>query len=196
MRKQSQFTKMSLHLFIGLTVSALALHGAQAQAAETRTMAAHEHGVGTLMLVVEGEEVVLAFESPAMDIVGFESGPLDKEQLIAVNAAVVTLSDPMTLLDINDLDCVVTKADVLVPGLLEPEAAHDHEHGHDHAADGHAEFRVSLQLSCENIAALQSLGVQVFSHFPRIETLELLWVTASAQGSARLDANNPVVSLQ
>ncbi len=58
-----------------------------------------------------------------------------------------------------------------------------HGHGHDDQAQ-HREFTVSQQLTCEG--DLTSLSTGLIQRFPGIEQLQVEWLGAEGQGSARL----------
>jgi len=121
-------------------VSLIALIAAcPALAEDKRALDAHEHGVGTLNIAVDGTTVAMAFEAPGADIVGFEYAAESDADLAAIDAAVATLSAPLDLFVMSEAaGCTVTAAEA----ALETEDDHgdeghdDHDHD-DHAEDGH-----------------------------------------------------------
>ena len=125
------------------TFSLIALVAAFPAFAEgTRELDAHEHGVGTLNIAIEGTTVAMAFEAPGADIVGFEYAAESDADLTAIDAAVVTLGAPLVLFVMPDAaDCIVVDA----LAKLESEENHNEhgekehdDHGHDeHAEEGH-----------------------------------------------------------
>ena len=58
------------------------------RAQDKREMEAHEHGVSTLELAVEGGEVAINLTSPGADIVGFEYAASSDADKDAVEAAI------------------------------------------------------------------------------------------------------------
>ena len=66
-------------------------------AEETRQLDAHEHGVGTLNVAIDGPVVAMAFEAPGADIVGFEYAAQSDADLAAVEAALALLGEPSSL---------------------------------------------------------------------------------------------------
>lgn len=108
---------------------------APALAEENRALSAHEHGVGTLNIAIDGTAVAMEFMAPGADIVGFEYVAKSAEDRAAVDAAVATLAKPLELFVLPAAaECSVVQASA---GLeIEGEDAHDdHDHG-DHAASG------------------------------------------------------------
>ena len=151
-----------------VSTSFLGLAAAGGQASETRELDAHVHGVGTLDIAVEGDAIVMAFEAPGADIVGFEHPPESDADKAAIEAALETLGDPLAHFRFSQAaGCRMTAAQVVLVGLEDDhedhhgddhedhheshhgedhhehdhEDAHDDDHGHaheDHAHDGHA----------------------------------------------------------
>ena len=104
-------------------------------------LGAHEHGAGALNIAVEGATVLMEFEAPGADIVGFEYEAKTKEDRAKIDAAVATLAEPLKLFVTPDAaGCVVTAASVELIGD-DHDGDHDGEHGQDDHAhdDDHAE---------------------------------------------------------
>ena len=91
------------HLLIGITIACFSglysLHAAEdshdhdsehaaedshdhdsEHAGEKRQLDSHQHGVSTLKIALEGQNMQLELESPANDIVGFEHAPENNKQ--------------------------------------------------------------------------------------------------------------------
>ena len=100
-----------------------------ALAEETRHVDAHEHGVGTLNIAVDGATVAMAFEAPGADIVGFEYAAKSDADLAAVDVAISKLGAPLDLFLMPDAaGCTVVEA------LVELESEDEHD---DHAGEKH-----------------------------------------------------------
>lgn len=111
-------------------VSFIALVAAfPAFAQNTRALDAHEHGVGTLNIAIEGTTVAMAFEAPGADIVGFEYEAKSDADLAAIDAAVVTLGAPLELFVMPE-----AAACSVVAALAALETEDDHD---DHDEEGH-----------------------------------------------------------
>ncbi len=84
------------------------------------------------------------------------------------------------------------------------EEGHDHGHddhaheGHDHSDHDHAEHRearLTYTFACERPDALDSVTVTMFSAFPRLEALEVVYLGPNTQASFDLSPSNNRASL-
>ncbi|MEQ8294776.1 MAG: DUF2796 domain-containing protein [Roseovarius sp.] len=78
---------------------------------------------------------------------------------------------------------------------------HDHEHaeGDDHAHDGgagHSEFHVRYRFTCDDGAALTSVGFPMFGLFENAEKIEVQYVTGTGAGAAELTRGSAVLTLE
>jgi len=193
---------MSMLLCVGAlsTVNALATDDAG-----FLDIAAHSHGTAALTVIVSGEQVVLGFETPAFNLLGFENTPATPEQEAALARAEAVLASVENLVSITGARCEVHDVQISRPGEeahAHGEAEHDdHDHAdtaqesHEHADGGHWEFRVNATLHCIDLPARPALTATVFEHFSGIQTLELLWATDTRQGAATLTATTTSATL-
>lgn len=106
-------------------------------AQDTRELDAHEHGVGTLNIAIEGTTVAMAFEAPGADIVGFEYAAESEADLAAIATAVITLGAPLDLFIMPDAArCFVVEATAELEGEDEHDD-HSEEHHDEHAEEKH-----------------------------------------------------------
>ena len=117
---------------------------APALAEEKRSLDSHEHGVGTLNIAVDGNDVAMEFHAPGADIVGFEYAASTAEDRAAIDAAVAALARPLDLFALPAAAaCSVTKASAGLEAEAEGHDAHHDDDGHDenghdeHAHDDH-----------------------------------------------------------
>ncbi|MEM7193356.1 MAG: DUF2796 domain-containing protein [Pseudomonadota bacterium] len=105
-----------------------------------RELGAHEHGTARLNLVIEGSTLGILFETPSINMVGFEHAPRNAAQETAIEMAKSDLLDPATYFGSSfDLSCTVSDATSEWHG---EDGEHDHgdDHGdhkdeHDHGDD-------------------------------------------------------------
>ena len=120
----------------GLAPALLACAALAEQHGEHREHMAHEHGHGTLDIVVEGEELVMELRIPGVNVVGFEHAPRDDAEREAVRQALVPFGDAASLFVLPaEAECEVeeAKAEIL-------DMTHEDDHGdHGHEADEHGE---------------------------------------------------------
>ena len=104
-----------------------------AVAEETRQLDAHEHGVGTLNIAIDGAEVAMEFHAPGADIVGFEYEASGAADLTAIETALAALNAPLELFAMSSAaGCVVNNARAELETEGEHEDHDDHEDHEDH----------------------------------------------------------------
>ncbi|VVO43874.1 DUF2796 domain-containing protein [Pseudomonas fluorescens] len=155
---------------------------------EHGSLGAHEHGVGRLNAVLDGQALELELDSPAMNLVGFEhlaTTPADKAK---VAAARKQLENPVALFNLpKAAGCVVSTQELNSPLFGDkPEADHDddddakdgaHEHPHDHS-----EIHTHYQFTCATPTALSTLDLtQVFKTFPATQKIQVQLIGPSGQ---------------
>ena len=155
---------------------------------EHGSLGAHEHGVGRLNAVLDGQALELELDSPAMNLVGFEhlaTTAADKAKVAAVRKQ---LENPVALFNLpKDAGCVVSTQ--ALNSLLfgdKPEADHDHDDdakdgAHEHHHD-HSEIHAHYQFTCTTPTALGNLDLtQVFKTFPATQKIQVQLIGPSGQ---------------
>ncbi|MCF5023700.1 DUF2796 domain-containing protein [Pseudomonas lurida] len=153
---------------------------------EHGSLGAHEHGVGRLNAVLDGQALELELDSPAMNLVGFEhlaTTAADKAKVAAVRKQ---LENPVALFNLpKGAGCVVSTQALNSPLFGDkPEADHDddakdgdHEHHHDHS-----EIHAHYQFTCTTPTALGNLDLtQVFKTFPATQKIQVQLIGPSGQ---------------
>ncbi|MBN2976593.1 DUF2796 domain-containing protein [Pseudomonas lactucae] len=158
---------------------------------EHGSLGAHEHGVGRLNAVLDGQALELELDSPAMNLVGFEhlaTSAADKAKVAAVHKQ---LENPAALFNLpKAAGCVVSSQELNSPLFGDkPEAEHDdddddhdakdgaHEHHHDHS-----EIHAHYQFTCATPTALSNLDLnQVFKTFPATQKIQVQLIGPSGQ---------------
>lgn len=147
---------------------------------------AHEHGVGLLNVAVEGRELHIVLESPAMNIVGFEHQPRNDKQRKAVAQATARLNEGVKLfITPGEAACTLAEAEV-ESGLLE---------GHGHQQGAHADFVASYRFQCDRPEALGAITVKLFATFPATEELAVQLLSEDGQSGMTLNADNAEIGL-
>ena len=157
---------------------------------EHASLGAHEHGVGRLNAVLDGQALELELDSPAMNLVGFEhvaTTAADKAKVAAVRKQ---LENPLALFNLpKGAGCVVSSQELNSPLFGDkPEADHDDDDDHDHDAKGgehhhdHSEIHAHYQLTCATPTALSNLDLsQVFKTFPATQKIQVQLIGPSGQ---------------
>jgi hypothetical protein len=177
-----------------------------AEADEARELGAHEHGVSTLNIAIEGERVMMEFEAPGNDIVGFEHPATSDQDVAAAERAREALADPLKLFVMPAAaGCTVETAEVALTGedahageeLADEEhleAAHGDDHGGEEGA-GHAEFHAEYLIGCRNPTALETIRFAFFEAFEGAEEIEVFLVTGTSQTSYKVTRDRPKIDL-
>ena len=168
---------------------------------EHGSLGAHEHGVGRLNAVLDGQALELELDSPAMNLVGFEhvaTTPADKAKVAAVRKQ---LENPLALFNLpKGAGCVVSSQELNSPLFGDkPEADHDDD-DHDHDAKGgehrhdHSEIHAHYQFTCATPTALSNLDLtQVFKTFPATQKIQVQLIGPSGQQGVEATASAATV---
>ena len=174
---------------------------------------AHEHGVASLNLVVDGNQVSLELDSPAANLVGFEYQPSTDEDRATVARVKAALEQADGLFSLTAAaDCQLQQVELDSPLF----AAHDHEehehedhdrdehdhhdadeHAHDdeHEHGEHADIEGRFDYVCAAPEQLEALTLPLFNDFPAMQRIQVQAITASGQHGAVLTADQPTLPL-
>lgn len=144
---------------------------------------AHEHGVATLDVAVDGSQLLLQFRSPAMNLLGFERAPRTAQDEAAVAKAVQMLRDPATqFAPSSEARCQVKKTEVATPDWSE-----SHEH---------FEFAAEYTFHCERPELLQQLHIRLLEALEEDVKVEVQVASAQGQRAAVLRRSSARLSLR
>ena len=158
---------------------------------EHGSLGAHEHGVGRLNAVLDGQTLELELDSPAMNLVGFEHVATTAADKAKVAAARKQLENPSALFNLpKAAGCVISSQELNSPLFGDkPEADHDdddHDHdakdgAHEHHHD-HSEIHAHYQFTCATPTALSNLDLtQVFKTFPATQKIQVQLIGPGGQ---------------
>lgn len=160
---------------------------------EHGSLGAHEHGVGRLNAVLDGQALELELESPAMNLVGFEHAPSTDDDKAKVAAARAQLEKPLELFSLpKAAGCVVARQKLESPLFGDKPDADDHDEddhdedvkdadGHEHHHE-HSEIHAHYQFTCATPGALKNLDLgQVFKTFPATQKIQVQLISPSGQ---------------
>ncbi len=174
-------------------------------AGEQRQFDAHEHGVATVNMALEGNTLYLEMETPAMNIVGFEHPPRTAEQQQKIAAAIQAFkTEPSMFVPNAAAQCTLLAADVQHSSAAavtddhedEEHAEHaDHDEHDDHDADGHAEFVGQFRFSCRQPGQLATVRIGMFTAFPLTAEVAASFLGPDVQTFMELDAGQPVLQV-
>lgn len=185
---------------------------------------AHTHGKGALTLVDDDKRLIVEFEIPLADILGFEHMGKNDAEKAAITKAEDTFSKVEGIISFNtEAQCTLTgKKIVLFEKCNCPKdtdtstsvqtsaqtsvltstkttqtsktTAHKHE-SHEQHMDEHADAKISYHFSCAKMPLLKQARLPIFTTFPKIKSLSSSFVISTRQGKKTLDSVNSILKL-
>lgn len=136
---------------------------------------AHHHGMSQLNIVQDKDELFFEFEIPSHDLVGFEYFPKTTEEKNAVNNSLNILKKSESLLVISPEGGCTLKKPVEINSKLIADQKVDI--ANKELNKGHSDFRITLAYNCKIMAKVDSVDVEVFNKFSRIQNIKVKGVT-------------------
>lgn len=152
----------------------------------------HVHGAATLNIAVEGDAVLMEFDSPVINLLGFEHAPVSDEQQALLLPVRKTLQQAHRLFSFAAASCQLESADVQMPGL---QSDQEDEHRHDHA-EVHSDIRASYWFRCREMQALKTITIHLFALFPGIHQIKVHWIFHGTQGATELTSSLAVLKVR
>jgi hypothetical protein len=141
----------------------------------------HVHGLATLTIVLEGNEAMVALQSAAYNIVGFEHAPNNNEQHQEIAAALEILREGNWFTINPEAGCELSEADANTDLTAK-------------VSSKHADFYANISLICQQPARFNELTVGLFNLVPSLEKITVQWVINGQQGATELSlAGNAVI---
>lgn len=159
-----------------------------------QSLKAHLHGVATLNIALEEQQLALELHSPAMNILGFEYQPSSTADKQAVLDAEQTLKNEQQLFKLSDAaQCALTA--VSIENDL-TEHNNDHQQSaHDENEQQHSDIQVSYQFNCARPEKLKRIDLDgFFKAFPLTEKIRVQLIRADVQQGVDLSQSNTALS--
>lgn len=164
---------------------------------EHGSLGAHEHGVASLNVALDGQTLEIQLESPAMNIVGSEHAASSESDKASVAAARARLEKPLQLFALPAAaGCSVTEVELQSP-LFGKAHAHDEDDHAEHAAHDHehSDIDAAYRLTCSNPDALETLDLTtLLRQFPATEKVAVQLIGRSGQQGAELSKAQPTLT--
>jgi|TARA_B100001093_G_C26631494_1_gene929092 hypothetical protein len=168
---------------------------------ETANLGVHVHGLASIRLAIEKNNVVMELQSPSINFLGFERKPKKKSEIDHINR-VESILKSARIYKFTGTNCNLIESDFELQTINSnklPTESHDHSHGHDHETDdlenSHREIMVYHKFICGNTKTLKALDVFLFDEFPQVEKINAEWVSESKQGKTSLTRKNFKINL-
>jgi hypothetical protein len=192
------------------------------QTLASKTLDSHEHGSANLSIAIDNDLISIRFESPAVNIVGFEYQPNNEEQQAKVTEAENKLSNFEATFNLKgEPNCQVLQssanwisdhdehsehendisktdhADHSEHDKDTAESEHDghSEHENDVVKAEHAEFLAKFELQCEQINNLSAIDVKILTLFPAIDEIDAQIIYPGGQLQQELTIDNTLINL-
>jgi hypothetical protein len=174
-------------LAIASTALSLSMTSAGVQAQER-----HEHGHADVELSLDGPTLVWDWHIPSEAIVGFEHAPSTDQEQATWRQAESDLRDASRWLHTNaQAKCRLESVQLqwpMAPAKASASMAAQLKHEHAGGESGHSDIDWEVTMRCEQPAALNTIGVSLFSRWPRLRQVHVQAVTARGQVSGELKA--------
>lgn len=186
-----------LLLFVVWGSGAAEVQNSSMDAVHDHARTAHVHGVVTMQVVLEGENLILELLAPAVNLLGFEHVASTEEERQALSRLKTILADADSLFQFEASRCDLLMQDIIFSGGVADHAAHDNVVPHDHSPQQerleHGDIKARYHYHCASPQRLATLSVKIFVPFPGIQTLSVEWIVAGRQGAASLSHDTQTV---
>lgn len=154
-----------------------------ATADEIESHDAHEHGVASLNVGIDAGIVEIEFDSPAVNVVGFEHAPRTDAERAAASKAEHTLQNAGRLFVFDsDAECRVTSAKVSAPTWGESE--------------GHTEYQAQYAFRCAKPQQLRAIDVRLVNELAPQTRVRVQIAGGGAQSSAQLSRDDSLLKIR
>jgi len=187
--------KSSKPITLALTSLMLALPSHHALAID---LDAHEHGSASLNIAIDSSTIAMRFESPAVNIVGFEYTTKDAQQQLLIKQAKNNLSNFDAIFQLaGAVSCQTVQSSAnWVTKHEESHEEHEEHEEHDKAPSAeHAEFIAEYHLECTQLNNLTAINVNLFEFFPAISDLDVQVIYSGGQIKQELNVSNTLIKL-
>ncbi|MBE7376417.1 DUF2796 domain-containing protein [Pseudomonas lopnurensis] len=200
------------HLLLALPVILLPLSYSQAQDdhhhhdhEHASSLGAHEHGAARLDVALDGDRLELAFNSPAINLLGFEHAPASEADEARIASARAQLERPHGLFGLPSAAGCTVSEQRLAGELLgashagyqrQDRQGHDHDEASAQQHGGHSDIEAHYQFDCSHPEALRTLELWgLFERFPGTEKIQVQVIGPNGQQGAELTPAQPRLSL-
>jgi len=158
-------------------------HESESHDHEKRQLGSHEHGVSTLKIAFEGQNIQMELESPANDIIGFEHLPKNNQQKAEVNHALSLLQEP------NGVFIFSSEANCKIKNN---KAEFEVEKGEGAT---HAGFHVIWKIKCDHPKRLKNLETTFFKLFQNAKEIEVEIISGLGQEAIEWESSMTKIEL-
>jgi len=151
----------------------------------------HEHGTATLDVVLDGNRLLLDFESPLDNLVGFEHAPRSDKERAALKTMEISLRATERLL----VPSAAAECRAAAAKVEQPFAGDAAGTGAKKESHGHSEAHVVWEFACKRPDKLAGVDVLLFDVFPGMKKINVQTASPRGQASATLTRARRKLSL-
>lgn len=174
-------------------------------AEEQHSHDAHEHGHGQLNLALDGQQLLIEFQAPAADLVGFEKTATTAQEKQHYAGALTRLRQGATLFSLPaEAACTLKEQQVGAHADGDETASgetshpgheeHDKHNQHEaHEESGHSDIHAEYHFECKEPQKLTTMTVTLFAAYPSLEKLSVQAILPGTPSSVELTPANPTL---
>lgn len=162
-----------------------------------QSLDAHVHGVATLNVGLDDQQLELQFASPAMNIFGFEYKPSSATDKKTLLEAEHILRNEQALFKLSSAArCALSEVSIENDLAEQTHDAHDNDkHLDDQDEHNHSDIQARYLFNCAAADKLNSIDLAgFFKAFPHTEKINVQLLTPAAQLGIELSQSNTVLS--
>jgi hypothetical protein len=153
----------------------------------------HEHGKVTINAALDGNQLVIELDSPAVNVVGFEHEPRDDNERAAVSAAGKLLGNGRALFTLpKEARCQFEKAEIKAPQWEKT----DDVPGQPEAPGQHADYEARFTYRCWSPEHLTWLEPALLEKLRNVTEARLNIATARGQQSEVATSGHAHIAIQ
>lgn len=136
---------------------------------------AHQHGVARLDVAIDGSTLLIALDSPLVNLLGFEHAPRNQRERGELGKMAAALRTGEAFRPNPEAACRLTGVDFDPPFAGQPPSGPRDAAGSraDSAGDSHRDAEVAWTFECSASPALRWLDVDLFARFPGLTSLKV-----------------------
>ena len=167
-------------------------HAADDHDHEHGSLGAHEHGVGSLNVALDGQTLELDLDGPSVNLVGFEHIATTDADKAKVASARAQLENPLVLFSLpKAAGCIADQQELESPLF---EAAPEEAVSGAKAEHHHSDIEAHYAFTCSKPEALKTLDLsQFFKTFPGTQKIKVQVIGASGQQGVEVTAKAATV---
>jgi Protein of unknown function (DUF2796) len=153
----------------------------------------HEHGKVTINAALDGNQLVIELDSPAVNVVGFEHEPRNDDERATVSAAAQFLENGRVLFALpREARCQFEKADIKTPQWETTEDVP----GQPEPPGQHADYEARFTYRCWSPGNLKWLEPSLLDKLRNVTEARLNIATARSQRSEVATSGHARIALQ